>query len=211
MDEFVETINIRERKMILIDYSHKAKCASGQISKWCAAGLVRGTILYPGTKRTVAVYPTANILGKLLELKGARANRYQGIKVKGGLVDGLEGSMPCVIENRTKSTIRLEADALIARVRVQPDRRKGVPGVSVLESIAEELENGTDEECASPLGQNIGYGAIGKENIRSDIDGANKKKNFGAEIIGATKNERLGLEIGPKRDEDNLNEFWIIK
>ena len=83
-----------------------------------AGGLVRGAIIYPGTKCTVSVYPTANILGRKLEIKGSKSNFSQGIRVERGHVNGLAGSMPCVVENRSKKTVRLETDALIAKLRV---------------------------------------------------------------------------------------------
>ena len=118
MDEFVDSISVRQGIMVLVNDGHTPTCAPSNPSKWCAGKLVRGTIIHPGTKRTVSVYPTANILGRTLEIKGSKLNFSQGIRIERGHVNGLAGSMPCTVENRSKKTIRLEADALIARLRV---------------------------------------------------------------------------------------------
>ena len=87
-------------------------------SKWCGAALVRGTTIHPGNKHTLAVYPTANILGKYLLLKGAKSNSEKGIRVHQAQVSGVEGCMPCVIENVSAKTVWLDADEVVARLCV---------------------------------------------------------------------------------------------
>ena len=110
--------------------------------EWCAAGLVKGTVIYPGTNRTVYVYPRGNILGKCLEIKGAKSNWNQGIRVCPGRVDGVAGSMPCVVENRSSKTVRLNADAVIARLRVCDETYDEILEIPDLKVDSEESNNG---------------------------------------------------------------------
>ena len=119
IDEFVESVNVRARQMTLINDGH-APCAVGEIGEWCTAALARSTTIYPGTRRVVSVYPTANIVAKCFEIKGTKMNRVQGITVIPGKVVGSSGTMKCVLVSRSDRTVRLEADALVAKLRECP-------------------------------------------------------------------------------------------
>ena len=141
MDEFVEMVNVKTRRMTLINDGH-TPCAAGEIGEWCAAGLVRGTTIYPGTRRVVQVYPTANILAQWLEIKGTKLNRVQGVTVHPGKVEGTSGSMECVLENCSDRTIRLGPDTWVAKLRkCRRETAAQAPGGSV--NVTELAQHGS--------------------------------------------------------------------